>query len=431
MGLETGGNPSQLEVEQAVVDAFNASHPGIQLLLEVVPRDQSWDVLAGQIAAGQGPDIVGPIQFTTDSRFYGQWLDLAPYVASTGYDLAGYNPALVSMYQIDGGLISIPFAVYPSATFFVPALFDAAGLSYPPRNYGEPYIMPDGTPQEWSWETLGQVARLLTLDAQGRNATSAVFDPGNIVQYGYSPAWQNHPIYIGTFWGAGSPYRGSAGAYSASIPEAWKAAWQWLYDGIWGTQPFIPDGPANASTLLNEGNTLASGRIAMTVNNSWYYCCLEDLMAAGKDFEFAALPSYQGQVHGRVDAYSFRIWRGSQHPEEAFDVLAYLSGPQGAEPLLVGGERLPAYGAVPALPQLQPAHIAALTNRFPFVDNWGVLLAGLSYPDVPSADAFVPNYDETWSYLDEINGWLHYYPGLDLPWLFGLVESDLTDIFNQ
>ncbi len=55
-------------------------------------------------------------------------------------------------------------------------MFDEAGLNYPPATYGEPYVMPDGTEVEWSFETLTELAKFLTVDANGADATMDEFD---------------------------------------------------------------------------------------------------------------------------------------------------------------------------------------------------------------------------------------------------------------
>jgi hypothetical protein len=43
----------------------------------------------------------------------------------------------------------------------------------------------------------------------------------------------------------------------------------------------------------------------------------------------------------------------------------------------------------------------------------------------------MPNYDEAWSHLNDLNGWMHYYPDLDIRWLIEALERDLTEIFNR
>jgi multiple sugar transport system substrate-binding protein len=321
--------------------------------------------------------------------------------------------------------------VFPAAVFYNTNIFDEAGLNYPPA-YGDKYVMPDGSEVEWSWETLTEVAKLLTLDINGNNATSEEFDRTQIVQYGYHGIWSGHPSYLGTFRGAAPIYTGEAGSYEATFPEHWVAAWEWWYDGIWGEQPFVPNGAVVQSPEFGTGNTFGSGKVAMGVTNLWYTCCLGDFAGAGFEFQFGTLPSYDGEVHGRVDADTFRVWKGTQHPAEAFEVLAYLLGPAGVEPLIVGTADTPgAYGAFPALAEFQQPYVDALLAQYPFITTWDAMLAGLAYPDVPSAEGYMPNYNEAWARIQTFGDLMDNTEGLDLATEIATLQQDLTVIFNK
>ena len=61
VGLGTGQQPEQVEAQEAVVEAFNASQDKIELVIEIVNYEVSVDTLSTQIAAGNAPDIVGPV----------------------------------------------------------------------------------------------------------------------------------------------------------------------------------------------------------------------------------------------------------------------------------------------------------------------------------------------------------------------------------
>ena len=432
VGLGTGTDPNQVEIEQALVDAFNASHDNIELVLEVVPYDSAKDTLATQISAGAGPDIIGPVGWGGSNAFYGQWLDLTPYIESSGYDLGQFDPALVEMYQTEEGQVGLPFAVFPAAVFYNTTMFDEVGLNYLPAEYGEKYVMPDGSEVDWTWETLTTVAKMLTLDINGNDATSPDFDRTQIVQYGYHPIWSGNPAYMGSFWGASAIYSGEPGNFVADIPENWEAAWNWWYNGIWGDQPFIPNFDVSNSEQFGTGNTFGSGRIGMGVTQLWYTCCLGDLAGAGYEFQFGALPTYNGAVNGRIDADTFRIWKGTAHPAEAFEVLAYLLGPEGVEPLIVGTADTPgAYGAFPALPEFQQRFIDAKAAQYPYVTTWDTILAGLAYADNPSAEGYMPNWNEAWARMDTFYSLENTTAGLDLANEIATLEADLTVIFNK
>jgi multiple sugar transport system substrate-binding protein len=148
------------------LEAFNASHDDIKLVLEIVQNDVAYDQLRTEIASGNAPDIVGPVGIRGANEFLGLWLDLQPLVDATGYDLGQYDEATVEFYREDGGLTGIPFAVFPSVIYFNRDLFDEAGLDYPPQAYGEPYA--DGDP--WDWNKVEELAMLLTVDANGNDA---------------------------------------------------------------------------------------------------------------------------------------------------------------------------------------------------------------------------------------------------------------------
>jgi multiple sugar transport system substrate-binding protein len=148
VGLGTGTNPEQVAAQEEVVSDFNASQDRIELVLEIVPYDAARDTLSTQIASGAGPDIVGPVGWGGSNDFYGQWLDLTPYIESSGFDVSIFDPALVAFYQTEEGQVGLPFAVFPGAMYFQPAMFDEAGLNYPPQVYGEKYVMPDGTEKD-------------------------------------------------------------------------------------------------------------------------------------------------------------------------------------------------------------------------------------------------------------------------------------------
>ena len=428
VGLGTGTDPHQVEIQQSVVDEFNSTQDRIELILEVVPYDSARDTLSTQIAAGNGPDIVGPVGIGGSNDFYGQWLDLTPLMEATNYDTSVFNSALVDFYQTEEGQVGLPFAVFPSALYYQKGLFDEAGLNYPPQNIGDPYVWPDGEEVEWSWEVLTEVAKFLTVDVNGLTPYDEGFDRDNIVQVGYEPQWSGLHV-IGTFWEPGVPYAGEEGAYTAEIPEAWEAAWRWRFEGMWGDEPFMATGALAGSPEFGGGNVFGSGRAAMGLTQLWYTCCMAD---AGESWDMAAFPSYNGVVNGRMDADTFRIWKGTPNPEEAFEVLSYLIGPEGTVPLIMGKDGVdPAYGAFPALTEFQATWFDAKAEQFPWAANWDLFDQALSYPDNPSAEAWRPNIFEAVNRINTFGDLLNNDGTIDFDAQFETLKSDLEVIYNK
>src|SRR6185369_2070370 len=212
-------------------------------------------------------------------------------------------------------------------------------------------------------------------DVNGLNSTEAGFDRSHLTQVGYNPTEQTHPFYQGTYIaGAADIVSGDApGNYKSEIPDSWKEANRWIYDGMWGEQPFISTGQLAAAPEFGNGNVFASGKAAMAAMPLWMTCCLEDFVAAGNEFQAGAMPiGTDGKVHSRVDADTFRILKTTKHPEEAFTVLTYL--------ITIGGDKLlPIYGAMPGISSKTDAFFALKSEEFPFVtpETWDIFAAGL------------------------------------------------------
>jgi len=429
VGMGTGTDPVQLKAEIAVVDAFNksdlAKNNNMRMVMEVIPYDSAKDTLSTEIAAGAGPDIIGPVGWGGSNAFHGQWLDVAQYIKDTNFDTSVFNPALVNMYETSEGTVGLPFAVYPSVIFYNTKLFDEAGLNYPPKNYGEKYKMPDCSEVEWSWDTLTAVAKMLTIDGAGVNSSETGFNKEDIKQYGFTWNFEGHPFYWGSFWQSGTIL--DADGKTAKAPDAWVASWKWTYNAIWGDQPFYANAAVEGSQDYASGNPFNSNKVAMTDQPFWYTCC----MGSVTTWDAGAMPTYNGKVGGRIDADTFRIWKGTKHPKEAFIAMSYMVT-TAVDILIVGSKDMPAaYGAIPALTSSQEAWRTQKAVAFPWVKNLDTVIAGLSYPDSPSAEGFMPNYNEAWERGNTFSNLLRNTKGLDLDKEIATYLSDLTTIFNK
>jgi multiple sugar transport system substrate-binding protein len=377
VGLGTGTDVQQLEVQNQVVADFNASQSEIELQLILAGNNQSApDALSTLIAGGDAPDIVGPVGFDGSNIFAGSWLDLQPLVDATGYDLSALPANLVDLYRSDEGLLGIPFAAFPGLIYYNKDLFDEAGLAYPPAEFGAPYVMADGTEVEWSWDTLAEIAKVLTVDANGNDATSADFDPAAIEQYGFVHQWHSAVSDFSTF--GGFDYLADDG--TVTIPDHWRAQAKWAWNGLW-VDHFIPNGTAVNSALF-QPSAFASGRVAMARTMLWYTCCVADLTA---NWDIGVVPSYNGEYYAPADADTYRITKASKNPEAAFTVLQYLLGEAAVDLLTT-------YGGYAARPDIQDELITSFSNKFPSVENWGIVPLSLEKAPSPHHEAYVPNY---------------------------------------
>lgn len=418
IGLGTGGDPQQLPIEEEIVKEFNAKHPNIELVMEVVAYDAAYDALATQVASGNPPDIVGPVGVSGAEAFHGQWLDLAPYIQKTKFDMSGFDQSTINFFKSDEGQVGIPFAIYPSSIYFQRDMFDEAGLKYPPQKYSEKYKWPDGKEEEWNFDTLAKVAAKLTLDKNGKDATDPKFDKTKISQYGFIYQWQGDVRALGSYWGADTLV--DKDGKTAKIPDNWAKSWKWYHDSMWKSS-FHPTDPIVQSEEFGATNVWNSGKVAMALTYLWYTCCIEN---AGKNWDMAVVPSYSGKVTANLNADTYRIMKGSKNQDAAFTVLSYFLGPASLK-------LLKAYGGMPARKADQDAFFKEKDEQFPWKVNWQVAKDGVQYADIPSFEGYFPNYQEAFNRCKAFFNLMGTDGNLDMDKETAKFKSDLQAIYDK
>ncbi len=419
VGLGAGTDEPMFVPQEEVVAAFNASQNEIELVLEIVDADQAYATLATQIAAGNAPDLVGPVGIRGRDFFRGAWLDLNDLIESTNYDLSDFDEELVKFYvDAEEGQLGLPFAIFPSFLSVNLDLFDEAGLNYPPQEYGAPYIMPDGSEVEWSIDTMTEIAKILTVDSSGNDATEADFDPNSIVQFGFGQQWTDMRGALSMF-GAGSVVDEND---NAQIPDHWVAGTRWYQQAMWEDYIY-PSGPYGGSEILGNGNWFESGNIAMAQTHLWYQgCCMGN---ANFDWDTAVMPTYNGEPTAKMPADTFGIMKSTRNPEATFAVLTYFLGDHAATMTQM-------YGGMPARLSLQDAFFSTFAESVPGGDdvNWDVVVDSMAYPDNPNHESYMPSpqeanerYNDFWTRMGEE-------PNFDLDTELDRLVVDLQAIFD-
>ena len=422
VGLGAGTDEPTIAAQQAVVDAFNASQSDIRVVLEIVDNDQAYDVLATQIAAGNAPDIVGPMGIRGSSSFPGVWLDLTDLIEANDYDLSDFDPALVDFYIAEGeGQLGIPFAVFPSYLTYNVALFEEAGLPVPPARYGEPYTTVDGETVPWDLDALRDLGMLQTVDVNGNDATMDAFDPTQIVQWGFGAMWTDIRGRL-TMFGAGN-FVDEDG--DAVIPEAWATGAQWLHDAMW-VDHFHPNGPYGNSALLSAGNWFESGNLAMAHTHLWYQnCCMFGLE---DEWAMATMPAgLDGTPIAKLHGDTFGITAASPNPEAAFTVLTHMLSPEIARDLAA------VYGGMPGRLSLQGDFLEGFfAEKFPGRDiDYTIVSDSLAYPDVPNHEENMPAFREASALYQAVEQrWLND-PEFDVAAELNALRAELQILFDS
>lgn len=144
--------PPNRDVLQVLVDRFNREHPDIQVeSLYVGQAEQQLPKILAAVVGNVPPDllwfnatITGQLVELDAIRPLEDWLTALPVKAEI-------DPALFESMEFQGHTWSVPFGTNNVAVFYRPSLFKAAGITQLPQ----------------SWQELRQVARKLTIDANG------------------------------------------------------------------------------------------------------------------------------------------------------------------------------------------------------------------------------------------------------------------------
>jgi multiple sugar transport system substrate-binding protein len=421
VGLGAGGQPQQLAAEANFVDAFNKSQKDVYISLEIYNNNVAGSILKTQIAAGNAPDIIGPVGVEGLNLFRDQLLDLAPLIAKTGYSVPGVDPKLVDFFKLgeNNATVGVPFATYPSFLYFNKDLFDEAKLPYPPTKVGEMY---QGKP--WDMAALRDLAMKLTVDKSGNDATSSSFDPNNVVQWGFDMQYaDNSPLAETSLFGASSFL--AADGKTAQIPTQVSTGEKWYNDGVWKDH-FIPSASQINSDLLDKGNEFESGNLAMNESHSWFTCCIYPAAPAKpkiKQFGFAIAPSYNGTITAKLHADTFSLLKTTKVPDAAFKAMTAL---------VASSELLTLYGAFPANPAQQDAFFKATDANFPGVKlDWSIPQAMLAYPDVPNHQSWVPNYAKAKAAWQAFQNKYRSTAGVDIDAELATLKTTLQGIFDE
>jgi len=412
VGLGAGSNADVVPLEKAWVEKYNKSQKEACILLNIVYNtgQNSYDALRALVAAGNAPDIVGPVGKAGRASFQGSWADITPLAQKAGFDLKAYDPQLLEFTKDEGVLVGIPFALFPSFIYYNKKLFDEAQLPYPPHKVGEKY---DG--KDWNLETFQDLAMKLTVDKNGNDATSADFDPKSVTQFGFFAQWTD-ARGLGAFFDGGIPY--DPATKSAVIPPNWEKAWKWYYDGIWKYH-FMPNADYQNSDQFNKGNLFASGNVAMSWVHTWYTCCFD---LSKTSWDIAVVPEINGKITAKLHGDTFAIMNESKNKDVAFKVLSDM----------VTDPELPVmYGGMPAVVANRPAFFAALDKKAePNKIDWSVAEAMVAYPDIPNHEAWLPNLAQANTLLGTFRTLMDQTPDLNLDDAIAKLKSDLDAAYK-
>lgn len=314
---------NQLPAYQACADAFMATNPNIKVTLTQAGWNDYWNNVQTGMVAGTAPDI-----FTNHLAKYPEFaakeqlVDIQPFIERDAVDTSVYLGGLTDLWGREGKQFGLPKDWDTISIVYNQTALDAAGVTVDEVNAAT-WNLEDGG-------SFGELIAKLSVDENGNNGLSPDFDPTKVKQYG---------LIIN---GAGEGYGQTEWSWLTAttgwraIDELYATAYNYNDERFINTIQWVADQmkkgyimPQEQVTSLGGSAAFNSGLGALHANGSWM---IGDFVNnATFPFGFARLPEGPEGRRSMFNGLADSIWVGSQHQEEAWQVLKYLASQECAD----------------------------------------------------------------------------------------------------
>ncbi|WP_260405450.1 ABC transporter substrate-binding protein [Paenibacillus sp. 598K] len=298
------GNPNEKKIFETLIAAFEKQYPNVTVKYTSVPPGEYSQKLTTLVSSGKAPDVF----YVGGSEFYrfaeaGTVLNIQSYLDQTElFQPDNVWPTALDRYRYDGtnvgsgDLYGLPKDVGPWAFVYNKTLFDAAGVAPPPAEAGA-----------WTWDDLLAAAKQLTVDENG---------DGKPDKYGVGAYSLESAV-----WGNGGQFIDyESGTVMIDQPEFYEAM-QFVAD-LSLVHKVSPN--QEAEQALNAYTRFLNGKLAMFAMGPWDQPAFWELPFEWDIAAWPASPS-TGETATWLGSMGFAISAKSKHPQEAFDLAAFLS----------------------------------------------------------------------------------------------------------
>ena len=292
--------------------AFEASHPGVTIVLEHTSWGEYWTKLEAAATGGSVADVF-QMNGVNINKYAdgGILLPIDEYIANSDIDLANYPPAMVDMYNYDGTQYGIAMDYDTIGLWYNKALFDKAGVAYPTA--------------DWTWDDLKAAAAAITGIEEG--------------VYGIAAGYEEQSGFYNTVFAEGGWFvDGEKFGFNEPGTRAGIQCWIDLMEA--GYSPSEASIEENAAYLQ-----FMAGKLGMIYSGDWFvqYYSSED-SAVADVVDVVEMPTMStgkraSVIHGKANC----IFVGTEHPDEAWAWVEYLSGPEAMQRLGEMGIAIPSY----------------------------------------------------------------------------------------
>ncbi|UCG82804.1 MAG: sugar ABC transporter substrate-binding protein [Dehalococcoidia bacterium] len=284
---------------QEMLEQFHAAQPNIQTFYTPDPEDFQEKMLL-DFQAGTAPDVFqGCCTHFPAWAQAGYTLDLSPYIEEDldqaiidDWDPAQYK----AFFTKDGHQFGVPKYHGALALYYNKDLFDEYGVEYPDES--------------WDHDDYLDAMKQLTRDRDGDGQTDLW---GSMLDV----SWDRIQVHVNA-WGGHFVDPTDPTNSLMCEPEA-MAAMEWIRARMWDDR--VMASPLDVQNVSTR-QAFISERIAMVEDGSW---ALKDILD-GADFHIGVAPLPAGPVQRVTLATTdgFGIYAGTNHPEEAWELVKFL-----------------------------------------------------------------------------------------------------------
>jgi len=297
-----GWEASPLETESVKQGLEQFMKENLDIKVEYTPVAGEYAAkLLTMIAGNAAPDV-----FFIASDSYRSFQERGVLLNLTEYfnkemDIDEFIPLSQDKMLIDGEIYGISSCDVSPVLFYNKSIFDEAGLPYPPSD-------PE---KAWTWDKFLDVAKQLTVEKNGKT-----------VQYGVSGF---EISWVSAFCAMVKSNDGRVfnEDYTELLLDSTEAKEALVkiknLQAVYGVSPLViadvQQGGISATQMLQ------TGRLAMLVDGSW---TLQQLAQMDFPFGIGVLPKFKKPVTiGQAHLYS--AWAKTKHPDEAWELIKFLS----------------------------------------------------------------------------------------------------------
>lgn len=300
--------PAFNEANQAIFDAFTAENPNVTIKYETFPWDVFIQTIQTSLPAGNTADVILiPGGYTCRYAAGDQLLEVPADVMTLDEATEVFFAAPLGGQTCDGKLYGFPaeYNIEYGGAYVNPALFEAAGVEYPP-----------------TWETWAAVVedakKLTQVGSDGVMTVAGMH---------YTNSDQLFTYFLAGIMEQGGDYFAEDGKhFNFNSPEA-VATIQKLMD-LAQKDEIVDPIIFNADSEW-VGDSFAQGHNAIGVLGSWY---AGDAKLAYPDlkFDYVSLPPMMGDEHtfASVGGWGYVVGKSTQHPDIAWKLAAFLGANQ-------------------------------------------------------------------------------------------------------